>query len=355
MKEVMSNIDIRLVLPELKEAAEGSFIKNVYQYGDIFVLKLYQPAGGTSQLLIQPGQRVHLTEYRRSAPRVPPRFCTVLRKYLRDRKVISVRQHDLDRILVIEIGDDDSTYKIVAELFGNGNLLLLDPDDAIFIAKRYRKMRDRNIVPKATYVFPPPRGTDIFSLDTDAFQKLISDSSESLVRTLASRLNLDSLSCEEICALAGLKPAKKVPELATQELKDLQGGLDLFAEKLKGGAVKPCLVLDDDIDPEEEPQPLAFLPFQFEVYNGHDIQSFDSFSKAIDSFFGVSEVELVDEEAKDAFDKERKRLETIIERQSESISKLEDKAANLRAAGEAIYSHFQTVQEILNTISDARS
>ena len=136
----MSNVDIRLILPELREVAEGAFIKNVYQYGDIFSLKLYKPGGGTSQLLIQPSHRIHLTEYARKAPRVPSKFCTVLRKYLRDKRVVSVKQHELDRIVVIEIGDEESSYKLVAELFGNGNLLLLDPEDVIFVAGfRYQK------------------------------------------------------------------------------------------------------------------------------------------------------------------------------------------------------------------------
>ncbi|NHI83554.1 MAG: DUF814 domain-containing protein [Candidatus Thorarchaeota archaeon] len=355
MKQTMSNIDLHLATPELQQAAEGSFIKNVYQYGDIFILKLYQPSGGTSQLLIQPGQRIHLTEYRRSAPRVPPKFCTVLRKYLRDRKVVSIQQYDLDRIVIIEIGDEDSRYKIVAELFGNGNLLLLDPDDSIFIAMRYRKMKDRDIVPKATYVFPPPRGVDIFSLEPNSLQDIIADSIASLLRTLASRLNLDSLSCEEICALAGLEPQKKVPELTSQESKDLQEGLDIFAKKLKNGVTEPCIVQDEDIEDEEEPQPVAFLPFEFEMYNGRILQTFDTFSKAIDSFFGVSDAELADEEAKDAFANERKRLQIIVDKQSESISRLETKARELRTAGEAIYSHFQIVQEILNTISEART
>ncbi|MHA1812530.1 MAG: NFACT family protein, partial [Candidatus Thorarchaeota archaeon] len=163
----MSNVDIRMILPELQQAAVGSFIKNVYQYGEVFVLKLYLPGGGTSQLLIEPGRRIHLTEFRRAAPRNPPKFVTVLRKYLREKKLLSVTQHDLDRIVILEVGDAEGTYKLVAELFGSGNLLLLDPENRIFIARRYRKMRDRDIVPKAIYQFPPPRGIDVFTVETE--------------------------------------------------------------------------------------------------------------------------------------------------------------------------------------------
>ena len=196
----MSNVDIRLILPELRESAEGAFIKNVYQYGEIFVLKLYQPGGGTSQLLIHPGHRIHLTEFARKASRTPPKFCTVLRKYLRDKRISSVKQHELDRIVVFEVGDDENSYKLVAELIGNGNLLLLDPKDTIFVAMRYRKMRDRDIVPKAIYEFPPPRGSDVLALKPDALHEIIVDSNANIVRTLASRLNLDSLSCD--CSLS---------------------------------------------------------------------------------------------------------------------------------------------------------
>ncbi|MFW9943417.1 MAG: ribosome rescue protein RqcH [Candidatus Sifarchaeia archaeon] len=352
MKETMSNTDIRLILPELKEAAEGSFVKNVYQYGDVFVLKLYKPAGGTSQLLFQVGHRIHLTEFRRVAPRVPPKFCAALRKYLRERKVLSVSQHDLDRIVVIEIGDESSSHKLVVELFGNGNLLLLDPNDTIFVALRYRKMKDRDVVPKAKYEFPPLRGVDILALERDSFEEILADSNASAVRTLASRLNLDALSCEEICTLGGIEPDAKVSALDSQEMKDLAGGFLQFIEKFKSGINEPRVVYDDS---EEEQSSVAFLPFMFEIYSELPGDTFASFSQAIDSFFGVSDNELIEEEIQDAHTKERARLERIIEKQEESILRLEKKAESLRASGEMIYANFQLAQEILDTISKARA
>ncbi len=353
MKETMSNIDIRLILPEIKEAAEGSFVKNVYQYGEVFVLKLYKPAGGTSQLLIQPGVRIHLTEFRRAAPRVPPKFCSVLRKYLREKRVISITQHELDRIVVLEIGDEDGSFKLVAELFGTGNLLLLDKTDTIFVAKRYRKMRDRDVVPKAAYEFPPPRGVDVLALEAGSFEQLVSDSAANVVRTLASRLNLDSLSCEEICALAGVPPKDKVSDLDGQALADLRMGLQQFVEKLTQGVSEPGVVVDDS-EVEDEPGFEAFLPFPFEVYNEFHMKTFDSFSLAIDEFFGVAASEETDDGRVDVAAQERKKLQTIIDKQQESITRHETKVEKLKIEGDLIYTHFQTVQEVLETIRQAR-
>jgi predicted ribosome quality control (RQC) complex YloA/Tae2 family protein len=355
MKDSMSNIDIRLILPELRQSAEGAFIKNVYQYGDIFVLKLYQPGGGTTQLLVHPGHRIHLTEFVRKAPRTPPKFCTVLRKYLRDKRVTSVRQHDMDRIVVIEVGDEANTYKLVAELFGIGNLLLLDPEDTIFVAMRYRKMRDRDVVPKATYEFPPPRGLDVLSLEPGSLQETITDSNANIVRTLTSRLNLDSLSIEEICALGKVSPKAMSSEIDGQTLTDLQTGLGIFIDKLRGGVNEPNIVFDDEPAEDEEPDFTAFLPFRFELYRDLPIETFSTFSQAIDAFFGVSETELEEDQEQDARSIEREKLKRIIEKQNESIDSLTAKARDLRVAGELIYSHFTVIQEVLETVTKARA
>ncbi|MCK5150604.1 MAG: NFACT family protein [Candidatus Thorarchaeota archaeon] len=358
MKESMSNVDLRIILPELKEVAEGAFIKNIYQYGDVFVLKLYRPSGGTSQLLIQPGSRAHLTEFRRVAPRVPPKFCAVLRKYLRDRRIHSVTQHELDRILVLEVGDEEKSYKLVAELFGNGNLLLLDPEDNIFVARRYKKMRDRDIMPKAKYLFPPPRGVDVLTSDEYKLRDLIADSKANMVRTLASRLNLDSQSCEEICALAGVAPTTKAVDLSEQNIVDLETGLKKFIVKVKDGSTKPCIVEDfepdDDVE-EYEPDLVAFTPFEFEMYHEFTHRCFDSFSQSVDEFYGVLETEQEDEVEQSALDKERKRLQKIVEKQEEGISRLAKKAEKGKRKGELVYNHFQTVQEVLETVSSTRA
>lgn len=356
MKDSMSNIDIRLILPELREVGEGSFIKNVYQYGNIFVLKLYKSGSGNYQLLIEPGRRIHLTEYSRKAPRQPPHLCMVLRKYLREKKIISIKQHDLDRIVIIEVGDDTESYKLVAELFGSGNILLLDPKDTIFTAMHYKRMRDRNIVPKELFEFPPLRGEDLFGIDSESFGSVLTDSKANIVRTLASRLNIDSLSCEEICALSSVSPKVMIPDIDNQTLSDLKRGLTEFIQRLKAGVSIPNIVLESEpSEEEEEPGYVAFLPFKFELHRELPTQTFDSFSQAIDQFFGVSESELEDEQVQEALSGEQKRLQVIIDKQSESIEGLVLKAEKMRLAGELIYSYFTPIQELLETVTKARA
>jgi predicted ribosome quality control (RQC) complex YloA/Tae2 family protein len=355
MKDAMSNTDIMMVLPEIKRAAEGAFVKNIYLHGQVFVLKLYQPSGGNSQLLIEPGRRIHLTELRRVAQKQPTKFVTVLRKYLRDKRIVSVRQHGLDRIAVIEAGDESGTYKLVAELFGEGNLVLLDPQDAIFVAMHYKRMRDRDLVPKAKYELPPPRGIDVFALEGQSLKETMSDSKANVVRTLASRLNLDALCCEEICALSTVPSTVMAANLDDQAFQNLENGLHSFIEKLKAGVEGPCLVFEETEEAGKESAPLAFLPFKFAFYHGLQTKPFETFSQAIDEFFGISPLEDAEEETSEKLTEERHRLQTIIDRQQESFLLLRSKSEELRRTGELIYSNFQVVQETLESITGARS
>ncbi|MGV9169874.1 MAG: NFACT family protein, partial [Promethearchaeia archaeon] len=235
----MSNTDIRAILPEIREVAHGAFINNVYQYNGTFVLKVHKSSVGTRQILIEPGRRIHLTRYRRDAPRLPPEFCMVLRKYLRNRVITNIEQYDLDRIVIFEVGGEENNYKLIVELFGKGNIILVDPDDEIFIALHYKKMRDRDVVPNAVYQFPPQRGRDILAVEMEHLEDVIQDSDTSLIRALTRGFNIDSLSCEEVCALAGISATESVENITKEQISDLHRGFKEYLKKIEGGANEP--------------------------------------------------------------------------------------------------------------------
>jgi predicted ribosome quality control (RQC) complex YloA/Tae2 family protein len=120
------------------------------------------------------------------------------------------------------------------------------------------------------------------------------------------------------------------------------------------GINEPNIVFDEGSE-EEEPEVLAFVPFPFRLYNDLTKETFSTFSQTIDEFFGVAESELEDDQEQDVLSQEKARLQKIIDKQKESIENLEMKAKTLRANGELIYSHFSIVQEVLETVTKARS
>lgn len=108
--------------------------------------------------------RVHLTARRPRNPGTPPRFCMVLRKYIRDGRIIAVRQRDFDRIFEMEIERRDALgeptfYTLVAELMGkHSNLILVDAHGVVLDAARritHRVNRIRQVLPNQHYISPP--------------------------------------------------------------------------------------------------------------------------------------------------------------------------------------------------------
>ena len=147
-----------------------------------------------------------------------------------------------------------------------------------------------------------------------------------------------------------------VPDLDNLSLKDLENGLNEFIQHLKTGVSVPNIVLSDEpSDDEDDLGYVAFLPFEFKLYQELPMQAFSSFSEAIDDFFGVSDSELEDEQVQDALSGEQKRLQRIIDKQNEGIDNLVSKAEKMRTTGELVYSYFTLIQEVLETVTKART
>ena len=143
----LSGVDIRVLTYEIRTEVEKSWISNIYQLpNNIFIFKIRLPQEGTRFLLIEPGKRIHLTNFNRTMPKEPSNLVKTLRSHLRNTMINSITQNNIDRIITINVGPNDG-YNLVIELFGEGNLILVNPQNKIISAIRYRKMRDRDIHP----------------------------------------------------------------------------------------------------------------------------------------------------------------------------------------------------------------
>ena len=142
----MTSFDVAAVTRETNPIVEGAFISKIYQIGTKTVLlKLRKPGNPRIQLLIEAGKRIHLTSYDHETPQRPSGFCMALRKYLDNGVILAVKQYDFERIATIEINTREGVFQLVSEFFGNGNLILVDPEQKILQAMTYKRMKDRNL------------------------------------------------------------------------------------------------------------------------------------------------------------------------------------------------------------------
>ena len=105
----------------------------------------------------------------------------LLRKYISGGKVLAIRQHGLERILIFDIGKGNLTYRLIVELFDEGNVILTDESYRIIKPLRHHRFKDRDIVPDAVYTLSSTDPTG----SPDNLAAVLGSDDRDLVRALA--------------------------------------------------------------------------------------------------------------------------------------------------------------------------
>ncbi|MDO4203294.1 MAG: NFACT RNA binding domain-containing protein [Selenomonadaceae bacterium] len=231
--------------------------------------KITQPNKQTVQLLVrQPGSSyclcisispqnpiVYCRETPFDSPSEPPVFCMVLRKQIESGRIASIRQHGLDRIIIIDIdflgaGSKIITKSLVCELMGKYSNLILVTDGIITDSLRkvgQNSSRVRTVLPGDSYLLPPD-GERLDPLTTPAdeiIQQVKSAPGSRLDKALiAACQGFGPVTAREIAYSAGLAATMSVEDLEDMDFRALS---DSFAETVKAVSadnVRPCIILD---------------------------------------------------------------------------------------------------------------
>ncbi|KAM9908378.1 hypothetical protein OXX69_006052, partial [Metschnikowia pulcherrima] len=136
MKQRITSLDLRIITGELQESISNYRLQNIYNVigsSRQYVLKFSVPDSKRS-LVIDCGNKVHLSEFERPIAPAPSNFVTKLRKHLKTRRLSSLQQVGTDRVLVFQFSD--GLFYLVLEFFSAGNILLLDHDLKILALHR---------------------------------------------------------------------------------------------------------------------------------------------------------------------------------------------------------------------------
>jgi len=348
VKDGMSAIDISAIVYELNQQLIGGWLNNVYQLdSNIFLFKIRTTRN--FELLVEPGKRIHLTKYLREKPIKPPTFCMALRKYLRNTRISEIRQYDLDRIVIISFEIKQQKYYLIAEFFREGNLILLDSDWKIIVAQKYMKMRDRNIIPKEKYNFPPSRGKNINEITIDELWKNVSISRKDIVRTLISLINVDPILIEDACIRLNIDKNTPAKEIRKEQLEDILNKIKELIEEILRGNITPIMFFDES---GEKPQSIE--PIKLKKYEKQPYKVFNSFNEAADEFFTKIEAETLVKEKIKPEDEAINKLQRRLKIQEENLKKLLVTQEKSKRKGDLIYTHLREIEEIISTVLDAR-
>lgn len=349
MKEEMSSFDIAALIPEIRPLVIGARLDNIYQINSAtLLLRLRARDGAHQHLVAEAGRRIHLTSY--ALERLPrlPAFCTALRRHLGNGRVTEVQQHGFDRTVVVEVTTGLGAFRLVIELFGGGNIILVSPEDRILQALHYRRMRDRSIRPGETFRFAPSRGRNPLELEPRDLEGIRGLGDAGVARALPGFLGIGGLYAEEVLLRAQVE--KDTPcRLLTED--DIQRVFDCLREVLSAvaaGRGEPTVVLD------EGGEWIDVTPIPLRRYSGLSRKSFRSFNEALDEYYTRAGVRERAAEATREAEEKMAEQSRILRRQREALQNLKVGVEENRRIGDLIYAHLHELQSLLERITEEK-
>jgi len=341
MKQAMTSVDVAVIVTELQHLI-GSRIEKIYKTDtgtDIeqIRLNLYLFGEGRSDLVIAPGACVHLTAHPLPSPKTPPMFAMTLRKYLSHGRIVSIEQYDFDRIVEIKTMRGEVENGLILELFPPGNVILVNHEHKIILPLHPVTFRGRRIRSGEIYKLPDMQSNPV-KITKEELSDLFSESDLDLVKTLATRLNMGGVIAEEVCSHSGIDKKTGCQDLSDEMVEAVHRGIaHVFGQMVN---LKPHIAYKDE-------NKIDVLPFEISRYADRKKRYFSTFSEALDEFFGsVAKEQAIEKKP----DRKQNPLEHRLTQQENAIHKFKSDKSDLSAKAEAIYTHYQPVDELLGLV-----
>ncbi|HLC66358.1 MAG TPA: NFACT family protein [Candidatus Nanoarchaeia archaeon] len=329
----LSALDLKYLLAELQTLVHAKINRIFQPRKEEIVFQLHSTAKGKQFLRVVPGYAAFLALEKPESPEQPSSYCMQLRKLLEGGVIRTIILVPGERIIACTIGLGTDTRTIYIELFGKGNLVIVDDHNSILSVFQVQAMRDRTIRPKEQYVLPPARPQLVDATQQEFIEQVTGNGP--IARKLAL-LGLGGAVAEEVCARADI-PAL-APRITQAQAEALYAGL----HGLLAQAPAPRIILENNA-------PILALPVHFMRFADRSQQATASFSAAIATVID----HIVHAQPLQAPRKKITKLQTIIRMQNEQLQILEQEAIEEQRKGELLYEQYSEMKPLLTELQTA--
>ncbi|TLZ65218.1 MAG: fibronectin-binding domain-containing protein, partial [Methanobacteriota archaeon] len=335
MKEALTSFDLMALVAEWQGLVAG-FIDKVYQAKDEVTLRINVSGEDRKELYCKAGKWLvlHRTEEKRESPGP---FAMALRKSIDNARITAIEQRGFDRVAIVRL-DKGSTYELVFEMFGKGNIVLVRGGNTV-AAMRTQSFKGRQIRAGIAYDFPPA-GTNPLELDREGFRKAVRSAKGQVVKVLASPLNLGGTYAEELCLRAGVAKDAPVATLTDVDLDALFTALNNLAVAVEQER-RPAVVLEGG-------KPIDAVPIDLLLHAGRERREFSTFDDALSTYIASIAVEPA------ARDDATATLRHRVAQLRENIDSLRGEAMEAEAKALFLYNHFPLFEELLKAVREER-
>lgn len=358
----MSNVDIYTICQELNDLLAGARVDKSFQpTKDTVVVRFHKAGTGRLDLVIQAGKRIHISQYPLTNPQNPPSFPMLLRKRVKGANVLSIKQHNFDRVVEIKMKKEE-TYTLIVELFAKGNIILLNEANEIILPLKRKHWSDRDISSKKEYIFPQSQGIDPINLTIEEFKEIIAGGEdEEIVRVLAKN-GLGSLYAEEIMLNTDISKKTSCSSLSADEIDITFNALKTVFEPLENRQFTPMIVNNrEEIERLKVENPDKnykskedVIPISIKQYESFEKESFETFNEACDEFYSSKVKNEITDIQEAVWNKKVSKFSKRLEKQEETLANFEKTIEDSQRKGELIFTNYVQVDNILNVIKSAR-
>ncbi|KYQ88372.1 DUF814 family protein [Tieghemostelium lacteum] len=347
MKTRFSSIDIRTTVSNLQKTLLGLRLANVYDLSPrVFLLKFSKP-DCKKNLIIESGIRIHSTNFiRDKRDNTPAPFSLTLRKYLKTKRLESVSQLGVDRVVQFTFGSGVAIQHLFIELYSIGNIILTDGEYKILaILRTHQYNQDEAVAVGDVYPVDKAKKPVHFTDELiDDIVKSAQDKKESLKPLFNKTLDFGPELVEHCLLMAGLSPQTKVEQYdhlkfgpaLIKSFKDAQSIYNVTVQS-KGYIVlkdqKPEKIQKNKETGEDLVIYEEFVPYLYKQYQSRKVLEYESFDLAVDQFFSEIESQKIEQQRIVQEQNVLKKLDKVKEEHQKRIdSLLNQEELNIRKA-----------------------
>ena len=267
---------------ELKDRLEGGRIDKVQQPERDLLLLSVRAKGENLRLLLSAGTgsaRIHVTRASYENPKEAPMFCMLLRKHLVGARILSVRQPDWERMLILELETHDelgvsARKQLIVEMIGrSANVSLVGEDGRIIDCMRRADFAGdalRRMLPGCFYRLPPRQESKLpfFEIGEERLRELPEDRETPMDKWLLDRYSgLSPLICRELA------------HRCAGDWNTLPQQLEALRETVKAEEWQPTL-----LQREGKAQDFSFMSIS-QYGRETSCETYPGFSELLDAFY----------------------------------------------------------------------
>lgn len=326
----LDGISMHPLAIELERALTGGRIDKINQPNkQSIIMSIRQPGKNLLvHISINPqNPAVHIVEKSPDNPPEPPMFCMVLRKHLETGRIAGIRQHSLDRLLIMDVdvlaaGGQIATKSLMIELMGKYSNIILVQDNMIIDALRKvgaNSSRVRTVLPGDMYQLPPSQDK-LNLLTTPAMDAVFAIKHRSQLKLSKAILDVclgfGPVTAREVAYQAGIEHNKPVSELSPADLNALSSALTDICASFCEPSSDACIVVD------KNKKILAMASFGLKQYTGDTLLTFPTISSMLSKASDLAGSYQIPD--KDRF---KKLVKNELHRAENKVGKLEEDIA----------------------------